>query len=61
MEKIIDGVIAIVFTLVIAKGGQLTIQKIYNWSQKAAHQKTIQGFGSLEKSTRQMTGGKLDF
>jgi len=61
MEKIIDGVLAIIYALIIAKGGQYTAQKVFYWSQYAALQKAAQGLGKLETTTRQMTGGKLDF
>lgn len=62
MEKIIDGVMmSLVFTLVIASGGCFTLQKAYYWSRNAALEKAAKGLGSLERSSRIMTGGKLDY
>jgi hypothetical protein len=61
MEKIIDSVLAVVYSFLIVYGGKYTLQQTVTWSQHMAFQKAAQGLGRLEPATRQMTGGKLDF
>lgn len=61
MEKIIDGVLTIAYLAIVTAGGGYTLHSVYNWSRHAALEKAATGLGSLEKSTRIMTGGKLDF
>ena len=61
MEKIIDGILTFVYLVVFTAGSGYTIHGVYNWSRNAALEKAAKGLGSLEKSTRIMTGGKLDF
>lgn len=53
MEKIIDGILTF--------GSGYTVQKSFYWTRNAALEKAATGLGSLEASTRKMTGGKLDF
>ena len=61
MDKLIDGILTAVYLVVITVGGGYTLQKTYNWTRNAALEKAATGLGSLEASTRKMTGGKLDF
>lgn len=61
MEKLIDAVLVAVYVSLISMGGKYTLQHAFEWSQKAALQKAVQGLGRLEPATRKMTGGKLDF
>lgn len=61
MEKIIDGVLAVAYVALITFGGSYALSKTYNWVRFAALEKAATGLGSLEKSSRIMTGGKLDY
>lgn len=61
MDKIIDGILTAVYCLVLTAGSGLTLHKVYNWTRNAALEKAATGLGSLEATTRKMTGGKLDF
>jgi hypothetical protein len=61
MDKIIDGVLTAVYCVLLTAGTGFTIHKVYNWTRYAALEKAATGLGSLESSTRIMTGGKLDF
>lgn len=61
MEKIIDGVLTIAYLALVTVGGGYTLHGVYSWSRNVALEKAATGLGSLEKSTRIMTGGKLDF
>lgn len=61
MEKLIDGILTAVYLVVFTAGSGYTLQKTYNWARHAALEKAATGLGSLEKPTRIMTGGKLDF
>lgn len=61
MDKIIDGILTVVYVALIAMGGKYTLQQAVNWSQKQAFEKVAHGLGSLEPTTQKMTGGKLDF
>ena len=61
MEKIIDGIFAMIFVFATVWGGAYSLKSMCEWSRNLAFDKIHQGMGSLEKSTRTMTGGKLDF
>ncbi len=61
MEKIIDGVLALVSVALIAFAGKYTLHQVLDWSRHAALEKAAQGLCKLEPSTQQMTDGKLDF
>lgn len=61
MDKIIDGILTAVYCLVLTAGSGFTLHKVYNWTRNAALEKAATGLGSLEATTRKMTGGKLDF
>lgn len=61
MDKIIDGVLTIAYLAALTFGGGYYLQKTYYWARNAALEKAATGLGSLESSTRKMTGGKLDF
>jgi hypothetical protein len=61
MDKIIDGVLTAAYLIIFTVGSGYTIQKAYYWTRNAALEKAATGLGSLESSTRIMTGGKLDF
>ncbi len=61
MDKLIDGILTAVYLVVLTAGGGYTLQKAYHWTRSAALEKAATGLGSLESSTRKMTGGKLDF
>jgi hypothetical protein len=61
MEKLIDGILTVVYVALIAMGGRYTLQQAVAWSQKMAFEKAAQGLGKLEPATQKMTGGKLDF
>lgn len=61
MDKIIDGILTVVYLAIFTVGSGYTVQKTYYWARNAALEKAATGLGSLESSTRKMTGGKLDF
>ena len=61
MDKIIDGILTVVYLVIFTAGSGYTVEKTYNWARHAALEKAATGLGSLESSTRKMTGGKLDF
>lgn len=61
MDKIIDGVLTAAFLIIFTVGGGYSVKKAYYWTRNAALEKAATGLGSLETSTRKMTGGKLDF
>ena len=61
MEKIIDGILTAAYLVLITVGGGWTLQKAYHWTRNAALEKAATDLGSLEKVSRTMTGGKLDF
>ncbi len=61
MEKIIDGIVTAIYLVVFTFGSGYTLNKAYNWSRNVSFEKVATGLGSLEKSSRTMTGGKLDF
>lgn len=61
MDKIIDGVLTAAYLVIFTVGTGYTIEKAFDWSRNAAFEKVATGLGSLEGSTRKMTGGKLDF
>jgi hypothetical protein len=61
MDKIIDGVLTAAYLVLLTLGSGYTIDKAYHWTRNAALEKAATGLGSLESSTRIMTGGKLDF
>lgn len=61
MEKIIDGVMMAIYLVLFTVGGGYTLSKAYHWTRNAALEKAATDLGSLEASTRKMTGGKLDF
>jgi len=60
MEKIIDGILTAAYLVIFTVGGYI-VQKAFYWTRNAALEKAATGLGSLEASTRKMTGGKLDF
>jgi len=61
MEKLIDGILTVVYVTLIAFGGKYTLQQAVAWSQKVAFEKAAKGLGHLEPATQKITGGKLDF
>lgn len=61
MEKIIDGVLMAAYLTLLALGGHYSLRHAAAWSQRLALEKAHQGLGSLERSARIMTGGKLDY
>jgi hypothetical protein len=61
MEKIIDGILTAAYLIIFTVGSGYTVQKAFYWTRNAAFEKVATGLGSLETSTRKMTGGKLDF
>ncbi len=61
MDKIIDGVLTVTYLMFLITGSGYTVQKAYKWTRNAALEKASLGLGSLETSTRTMSGGKLDF
>ena len=61
MEKIIDGVLTAAYLVLITVGGGWTLQKAYYWTRNAALEKAATDLGSLEKASRILTGGKLDY
>lgn len=61
MDKIVDGIVTFIFVLATAFGGSYSLKALHAWSQNLAFEKIHEGIGSLEKSTRAMTGGKLDY
>lgn len=61
MEKIIDGILTAAYLLIFTVGSGYTAKKTFCWTRNAALEKVATGLGSLEASTRKMTGGKLDF
>jgi len=61
MEKIIDGIVTVIYLAVFTFGGGYSLKKAYNWSRNVSFEKVATGLGSLEKSSKAMTGGKLDF
>jgi hypothetical protein len=61
MEKIIDGVLTAAYVVLLTFGSGYSVRKAYFWTRNAALEKAATGLGSLESSTRIMTGGKLDF
>jgi hypothetical protein len=61
MDKIIDGILTAVYCVLLTAGSGYTLHKVYDWTRNAALEKAAKGLGSLESSTRIMTGGKLDF
>jgi hypothetical protein len=61
MDKIIDGVLTAVYLVIFTIGSGDTVEKAYYWIRNAALEKAATGLGSLEASTRKMTGSKLDF
>lgn len=61
MEKIIDGILMAAYLVLVTVGGGWTLQKAYYWTRNVALEKAATDLGSLEKASRIMTGGKLDF
>lgn len=61
MDNIIGGILTVAYLVMITVGSGYTVKKAYYWSRNAAFEKIATGLGSLEKSTRKMTGEKLDF
>lgn len=61
MEKIIDGILTTVVAVLIAMGGKYTLEQTYIWARHKALEKAATGLGSLEKASRTLTGGKLDY
>ncbi|MDO9181876.1 MAG: hypothetical protein Q7U04_05690 [Bacteriovorax sp.] len=61
MEKIIDGILTAAYLVIFTIGTGYSVQKVFYWTRNAALEKAATGLGSLEASTRKMTGGKLDF
>lgn len=61
MDKIIDGVLTAAYLIIFTVGSGYSVKKAYYWSRNVALEKAATGLGSLETSTRKMTGGKLDF
>lgn len=61
MDKIIDRVLTAVYLVLLTAGSGYTLEMVYQWTKHAALEKAATGLGSLESSTRIMTGGKLDF
>lgn len=61
MGAIIDGILTVVYLAVFTLGSGYSAQKAFYWTRNAALEKAATGLGSLETSTRKLTGGKLDF
>jgi hypothetical protein len=61
MEKIIDGILTAAYLVIFTVGSGYTVQKAFYWTRNAALEKVATGLGSLEISTRKMTGDKLDY
>jgi hypothetical protein len=61
MDKIIDGVLTVAYLALFTLGSGYAAKKAFYWTRNAALEKAATGLGSLESSTRIMTGGKLDF
>ncbi|MCY4644259.1 MAG: hypothetical protein OXB88_06530 [Bacteriovoracales bacterium] len=57
MRELIKLLLLGLYSLVLLEASKRTLAKV----QMMALEKAVQGLGSLEKSTRLMTGGKLDF
>ena len=61
MEKIIASIVVIIYLVLFSFGGNYTLKQVHQFSRDLAFNKISQGLGSLERSTRIMTGGKVDF
>lgn len=61
MDKLIDGILTAAYLVMVTVGGGYTLQKAYYWTRNAALEKAATDLGSLEKVSRIMTGGKLDY
>lgn len=61
MDKLIDGILTALFLVILTLGPGYALKKVYYWTRNAALEKVATGLGSLEASSRIMTGGKLDY
>ena len=61
MEKLIDGILTTVLAVLVAFGGKYTLEQTYVWVRHKSLEKAATGLGSLEKASRTLTGGRLDY